>query len=131
MEIKQYLCTQKVQSIKTQYKEYNRVILNSMKQNKEYWLRPIGKHKVSDIYMLNKYTCILPLETEIIDDKKSVQTTIEYWLDENAWRFNDNIIERETGDFVTSYKSANLTEEDKEECKKFIMAFLKEKGIVK
>lgn len=105
--------------------------LNSMKQNKEYWLRPIGKHKVSDIYMLNKYTCILSLETEIIDDKKCVQTVIECWLDENSWRFNDNITERETGDFVTSYKSANLTEEEKEECKKFIMTFLKEKGIVK
>jgi hypothetical protein len=71
------------------------------------------------------------LESEIIDDKKCVQTTIEYWLDENSWHSTDNIIERETGDFVTSYKSANLTEEEKEECKKFIMTFLKEKGIVK
>ena len=83
-----------------------------MKQNKEYWLRPIGKHKVSDIYMINKYTCIVSLETEIIDDKTSVQTVIEYWLDENSWHFNDNIAERETGDFVDSYTSKNLTEEE-------------------
>ena len=102
-----------------------------MKQNKEYWLRPIGKHRVSDIYMLDKDICFLCLETEKLNDNLSVQTEIEYWLDERTWHFNDNITERETGDFVTTYKSANLTEEEKEECKKFIMTFLKEKGIVK
>ena len=102
-----------------------------MKQNKEYWLRPIGKHKVSDIYMINKYTCILPLETEIIDDKTSVQTEIEYNLNENSWYFGDYIKERVTGDLMNFDTSENLTGEEKKECKKFIMAFLKEKGIVK
>jgi hypothetical protein len=102
-----------------------------MKQNKEYWLRPIGKHKVSDIYMFNSYLCVLSLETEIIDDKTSVQTEIEYNLNENSWYFGDYIKERVTGDLMNFDTSENLTEEDKEECKKFIMAFLKEKGIVK
>lgn len=102
-----------------------------MKHNKEYWLRPIGKHKVSDIYMFNYYLCVLSLETEIIDDKTSVQTEIEYRLDEDSWYFGDYIKERETGDLVEFDMSENLTEEEKEECKKFIMTFLKEKGIVK
>lgn len=101
-----------------------------MKHNKEYWLRPIGKHKVSDIYMFNNYICVLSLETEIIDDKTSVQTEIEY-IDKNSWYFTDYIKERETGDLIESRISENLTEEEKEECKKFIMTFLKEKGIVK
>ena len=105
--------------------------LNSMKQNKEYWLRPIGKHKVSDIYMFNKDICVLSLETEKLDDNFSVRTEIEYCLDEKSWHFNDTISASETEDFVGSYESEYLTGEEKEECKKFIMTFLKEKGIVK
>ena len=102
-----------------------------MKQNKEYWLKVIGRHKVSDISMMDKDTCLLSLETEKLDDNFSVQTEIEYWLDEKTWHFNDTIAESETGDFVDAYASGNLTEEEKEECKKVIMDFLKEKGIVK
>lgn len=102
-----------------------------MKQNKEYWLNAIGRHKVSDISMMDKDTCLLSLETEKLDDNFSVQTEIEYWLDENSWHFNDTKSESETGYCVGSYESENLTEEDKEECKKFIMTFLQEKGIVK
>ena len=102
-----------------------------MKQSKDYWLRSIGKHKVSDIYMLDKYTCLLRLETEKLDDIFSVQTEIEYWLDEKSWHFNDAITERETEDFVGTYKSENLTDEEKKECKELIMQFLKEKEIVK
>ena len=54
----------------------------------------------------------------------------EYWLDEKSWHFNDTKSESETGYCVGSYESENLTEEEKEECKKVIMDFLKEKGLV-
>ena len=102
-----------------------------MKQNKDYWLRPIGRHKVSDIYMLDKNTCLLRLETEILDDSFSVQTVIVYWLDEKSWHFNNTITERKTEDFVGTYESEYLPDEEKKKCKELIMQFLKEKRIVK
>lgn len=101
-----------------------------MKQNKEYWLKVIGRHKVSDISMMDKDTCLLSLVTEKLDDNFSVQTEIEYWLDENSWHFNDSKFESETGYCVGSYESENLTDEEKEKCKKVIMDFLKKKGLV-
>ena len=82
----------------------------------------IGGYAIDGIEMLDDDTCCLYFE-EFKDDGLSVGIIVEKWLDEGSWHFMDNYFD-ENGDFLYSEKTTHLSENEKEECKKFIDEWL-------
>lgn len=84
----------------------------------------IGGYFVDNIEMYDDATCCLYFEN-FEEGDKLITIIVEKWLDDDSWHFVDNYYAL-NGYFIDSEDTTHLTEDDKEECKKFINEWLKE-----
>lgn len=83
----------------------------------------IGGYFVSGIEMLDNDTCAMYFE-DFTEGDVMYGMVVEYWLDEDSWHFSDSKFAL-NGYFIDAEETTHLTEDDKEECKKFINGWLK------
>ena len=82
----------------------------------------IGDYVVNGIEMLDNDTCILYLK-EFNEGDVVVSPIIEKWIDMDKFVFMDNYFEND-GMFINSEETTHLSEDEKEECKRFINEWL-------
>lgn len=87
----------------------------------------VGRHTVDLVEMIDKDTCLLSFESEVIGNVL-VTTQAERWLDEDKWWFEDNYYDKE-GNFIDWTECHRLCETEIKESKNIINKFLKQLSI--